>query len=358
MANDRTGGIRRKARVKPPVVSFSESFSPVSPPPASFTQDELGARALAKGFSDGEDEAAQDILARIGYQHASSYFDLFKQPDGSIEPGATMKELHQCVVFDRKLQALMLEYIGLFELQFRAQYSYFMSNERGPFAHRNPKNFKDQANFKGFLKRYGDEFNRQMRKGNPDIRRAYDSWGDAPVWLAVEVMSFGTLSMLYKNTKSKAVRNGVASSFGATAEEFESWTHAISAVRNSCAHFSRLCGTKLTARPKRVPGVDIDNGTPFYLILVIQYLLRRRTIHPGDPSVSYDLAMMRDFAQLFMDFQPVQKRCGIPTNWFDYLFSKTYTGVDAIIEGDFLKRNEAGRVWFMVQTEQGAVRIG
>lgn len=358
MGNDRTGGSRRKARVKPPVVSFSEAFSPASEPPRPFTQEELGFQALAKGFSDGDSETAEDILSKIGYQHASSYFDLFKLPDGSIEPGATMRELHQCVVFDRKLQALMMEYIGLFELQFRAQYSYFMSNERGAFAHRNPKNFKERDRFDGFLKAYGGEFNRQLAKGNPDLRRAQKEYGDAPVWLAVEIMSFGTLSKLYKNTKSKAVRNGVAASFGATADELESWTYALSAVRNTCAHFGRLCGTKLTARPKMVPGMPGDNGTPFYAILVLQYLLRRRTIHLEDPSISYDMAMMRDFAQLFMDHSEIRTRCGIPGNWFDSLFSKVYTGVEPVIEGDLLHRNEAGRIWFVIDTDLGSVKIG
>lgn len=358
MSNDRTGGSRCKARVKPPVVLFSEAFSPSSPPPVPFGQGELGKQAQVRGFVDGDTEPAQDILARIGYQHASSYFDLFKLPDGTIEPNASMKELHQCVVFDRKLQALMMEYIGLFELQFRAQYSYFMSNERGAFAHRNPKNFKDASNFKGFLKRYGDEFNRQLKKRNTDLTRAYNSYGDAPVWLAVEIMSFGTLSMLYKNTKSKAVRKGVAASFGATTEELESWTYALSAVRNTCAHFGRLCGTKPTARPKMIPGLGhLDNSTVFYIVLVLQYLLAQQTVYVEDTSTSYSMAMLRDFAQLFIDFDHITERCGIPNDWMASLFSKECTGVGSLLADNIVKVNDLGKVWFSVHTGEGVATI-
>ena len=358
MSNDRTGGSRRKARVKPPVVSFSEQFSPKSPPPDPFDQGSLGAHAVARGFQDGDTIPAEDILSKIGYQHASAYFDLFKLPDGSIESDASMRVLHQCVVFDRKLQSLMMEYIGLFELQFRAQYSYFMSNERGAFAHRNPKNFKDGKNFEAFLHRYGAEFNRQLRKGNPDIRRAFDDYGDAPVWLAVEIMSFGTLSMLFKNTKSKAVRKGVAASFGATPEEFESWIYALSAVRNTCAHFGRLCGTKLTARPKMVPGLGhLDNGTVFYAILVLQHLLSKRTVYVEDTSTAYDMAMLRDFAQLFTDFSHVTERCGIPKDWVAHLFSRECTGMGSLVADNILNVNKIGRVWFSVHTGDGVATI-
>lgn len=194
------------------------------------------------------------MLETIGYQHVSSYFDLFKDANGDIIQGASVKQLHRAILFDRKLQALLLEYIGLFELQFRARFSYMLSLKRGAFAHRNPKNFKDRKKFDDFLRRYGQEFNRQLKNRNTEITKAYDTYGDAPVWLAVETMSFGTLSMLYQNTKSKEIRNGVARHFGVTPEELESWARALSSVRNICAHFNRLCGTKPVSRPKKISG--------------------------------------------------------------------------------------------------------
>ncbi|MEI4907989.1 Abi family protein, partial [Klebsiella pneumoniae] len=92
-------------------------------------------------------------------------------------------------------------------LQFRAQYSYALSAERGAFAHRNPRNFKNPDYFDSFLASYQKEFNRQLRNRNREISRAYEEYGDAPTWLAVEIMSFGTLSMLFKNTRSAKVRS-------------------------------------------------------------------------------------------------------------------------------------------------------
>lgn len=227
MADDRTGGGRRKGGVKPPVVHFSDGFSPTSKSPEPFDVSELRKHAAARGFVDGDTPQAEYMLNRISYQHASSYFDLFKDGGGSLGRSASLKLVHRAILFDRKLQSLLMEYIGLFELQFRAQYSYHLSREKGAFAHRYAKNFKDPDHYNGFLKRYEDEFNRQLRAGNAEVRAAYERYGDVPVWVAVEIMSFGTLSMLYRNTKSKVVRSRVASSFGIDSDTLASWRAAM-----------------------------------------------------------------------------------------------------------------------------------
>ncbi len=357
MENDRTGGSRRRARVNPPVVHFSEQFAPKSEAPAPYERDSLGRHAVERGFLDGGTDQAKHILDRIGYQHASSYFDLFKDADGEIGPDASMKELHRVILFDRKFQALLMEYIGLFELQFRAQYAYLMSSERGAFAHRNPRNFKDGDHFAGFLKRYEDEFNRQLRKGNRDIARAYEEYGDAPTWLAVEIMSFGTLSMLFNNTRSKAVRNGVAQSFGATADNLVSWTRAISGVRNTCAHFGRLCGTKLASRPRMLPGVPGDNGNPMYVVPILMSLLNSRKLFPDDTTLSYGLTFVRDAMQLFCDFEDVLARCKIPGNWKGMIYSEEIFGARAVDMESMQNRRPGGKLVLRVDIGGKLVRI-
>lgn len=358
MSPDRAGGIRHRARIKPPAVNFSTPFSPLAPPPVPFQLQDLGAHAAARGFADGDTDQAQIVLETIGFQHASSYFDLFKDDTGAIPQGSSMKELHRALIFDRKFQALLLEYIGLFELKFRAQYSYHMSLHRGAFAHRNPKNFKDEAHFKKFLATYQREFGRQLAKNNMELQAAYTTYGDAPIWLAVEIMSFGTLSKLFNNTKSKAVRKGVSAAFRATPEELTSWIHALTDVRNTCAHFGRLCGTKLTTQPKRVPGIKGDNARPFYIVPLLVYLLGDGTLFPDEPELSYDLALARDVMQLLDDYDDILDRCGLPADWEQLVFNRGLVDIESSPAVDFLSRPRSGRVWLTAHSDDGAVRIG
>lgn len=354
--SDRTGGSGARARVKPPVAHFSGQLSLKSTPPTPFKIDELGQHIFDRGFIDGKTEQSQYVLETIGYQHVSGYFDLFKDDNGNIIPGSSVKQLHRTILFDRKLQALLLEYIGLFELQFRARFSYMLSLKRGAFAHRNPKNFKDRKKFDNFLKRYGQEFNRQLKNRNSEITRAYDEYGDAPVWLAVEIMSFGTLSMLYQNTKSKEIREGVARYFGATAEELVSWTRALSSVRNICAHFNRLCGTKPVSRPKKIPGFDWDNSDPLYAVFLLLYLFRNSPVFDDAPSLAYNLNLHRDFVQLLTEFDDVFAICGITNEWLKQLFSKAVLGTEANIDlSEFQLDENIGRVSLSVRRDDGRV---
>lgn len=318
--NDSAGGSRRKTVVKPPAVQFSREFSPRSQSPDPLDVEDLSNKLSARGFSDGNTEQARYFLNRVGYQHASGYMRLFEGDNGALSEGATARLLHRAILFDRKFQAILIEHIGLFELQFRAQYSYELTKRKGAFAHRNPANFKDEKIFDGFLKRYQDEFNRQIKNRNGEIINAYEVYGDAPTWLAVEVMSFGTLSMLYNNTRSKAVRSSVASFFGATPEELSSWMKALSSVRNVCAHFGRLCGTKLVRMPKRIPGVAFkENDNPFYIVLVLLYLLRNSVISPDDTTLAYNLSFIIDLLSLFNDFEEMLTWCRIPEDWLSII---------------------------------------
>lgn len=345
---DRTGSSRRKTDVNLPVVYFSDEFKPASQAPEPFDMHELRKHAIQRGFVDGDTDQAEYLLNIISYQHASGYFDLFKDSNGNILEGASLKNLHRVVLFDRKLQAILMEYIGLFELKFRAQYSYLLSMERGPFAHRDPKNFKRKDHFDEFLKRYSDEFNRQAKNRNAEIISAYKKYGDAPTWLAVEIMSFGTLSMLYKNTKSKWVCDGVARSFGVTQDELTSWARSISAVRNQCAHFGQLCGKRPTSIPKKIQGIEGSNENPFYIILILEKLLSTGLFFADDVSLSYELLMLRSVLQLFNDYADVLGICQIPENWFDNVCCETILGVQMFDSPSMRAFGNEGRIHLTV----------
>ena len=331
LTSDRAEGCRNNVvGVNPSAISFGLDFSPASDPPKPFGPTEARKKLLQKGFSDGDTDEAEFVISRISYQHASEYFDLFKDEDGAMSRQATVRMLHRLILFDRKLQALLIEYIGLFELQFRAQYSYCLTEKRGAFAHRNPKNFKDTKHFKSFLYGYEKEYKRQLQNGNFEIIRANERYGDAPTWLAVEMISFSSLSKLYSNTRSKEVRESVAKSFRACSEEMVSWVRAISCVRNVCAHFGRLCGKKLVSMPKRIPGVKGDNGNPFYIVLLLLYMLGGSEFFFNDDSLAYTMHLLQETVNFFRKYSDVLELAKIPPEWFSQITDKKVLGCDVI----------------------------
>ena len=286
-------------------------------------EDGLIERVASKGFVDARTDQARYFLRRIGYAHASDYFASFS---GGARPG--LMAIHQAILFDRRMQSELMKAIGLFELQFRAQYAYLMSCEHGAFAHRNPDNFKDRDHFASFLSDYEREVNRQLANRNGKLRHFVETYGDAPIWQAVEIMSFGTLSKLYQNTRSRAVRIGVADSFGIRYETLTSWMRTISFVRNRCAHFGRLFGTKLVTPPKGIPNMRLKNTHPFYVVLMLEKLLSTSVEFSDDPSLMYSLDLAANIAEIIGTTPPEVRSRFVPANWRELMTKRDVVGTD------------------------------
>ncbi|MDO5056249.1 MAG: Abi family protein [Lautropia sp.] len=84
-------------------------------------------------------------------------------------------------------------------------------------------------------------------------RKHYDDPFLPPIWAVVETLSFGELSRWFKATKDIRAKMDVARRLGfPTAEIAEGVLHAITPVRNICAHHGRLWNRRLTLQLPRI----------------------------------------------------------------------------------------------------------
>jgi abortive infection bacteriophage resistance protein len=108
-----------------------------------------------------------------------------------------------------------------------------------------------------------------------------------PSWMALETVSFGVLSLLYQFLKKDSVKKEIAESFGLyNTAIMENWLHAISTLRNLCAHHNRIWNRRFFLRIQipyntRYPFLegqtikDIWNNKLFAYLCCIKYLLDR-----------------------------------------------------------------------------------
>ena len=127
------------------------------------------------------------------------------------------------------------------------------------------------------------------RSNDVFIKHNFDNHdGEVPVWAAVEVLSFGTLSKIIKNLKT-----GIGSSYSILAANYQyktkkgnwvnpsqkmfaSWIQGISVLRNMCAHNSRIYNRTIHTTPEIL---DVDKTTPlpthnglYQTLLAMKYL--------------------------------------------------------------------------------------
>ena len=67
--------------------------------------------------------------------------------------------------------------------------------------------------------------------------------------MATELISFGSLSQMNANLRAK-LRKQIARKFDQPAPVSLSWLHALAAIRNICAHHSRLWNKELAVKPE------------------------------------------------------------------------------------------------------------
>lgn len=90
-----------------------------------------------------------------------------------------------------------------------------------------------------------DDISHEIGRSNEDfikhyIKR-YSNPENPPAWMALEVISFGTLSRLYELLKKDDHKKAVAKMFGINKIDIlENWMHALANLRNCCAHHSRI----------------------------------------------------------------------------------------------------------------------
>lgn len=279
-------------------------------------------------------EQASMLLDLSGYQRTLRYL-----PDGSDR---SLKIAHGLMVFDLEFQSILMKYIGFFEIAFRSRYATAMAESRGPFAHRNPKNFSDPEFYQSFLNHYADELTRSASR-NRQIADEVSRFGDVPIWTAVESMTFGTLSKLYKNTRSRAIKDSVSEAFGTGYQTFSSWLRSLSVARNECAHFGKLLGTRLVSQPKSIDGVPIRNDNPFCLVLILAKVLCEHVIFDDDASLSHDVMLIRDITELITARDRMRRLSGIPDDWKDLItLAMDQEGLHVDFKGDIFGAPKRG----------------
>lgn len=246
-------------------------------------------RILAdRGMDMGDPAAAEAKLRTVSYYRLSGYWYPFRRLNGEgrgddFYAGARFADVLALYEFDERLRAVTLTALMPIELAIRA----LLGHELGridPCAHLDPtllditRERGDQ--YRSWLSRYDDA----RRRSREDFVQHHDRkyGGKLPVWAAVELMDWGTLTYLY-GFSPRSVQDAVAAACGLRAPQLTSWLKALNVVRNTCAHHGRLFN-RVHAITPRLPRVgmhpDLDAVTPdwnrtFGQLTLVQFLSDR-----------------------------------------------------------------------------------
>lgn len=276
----------------------------------------------SRGLVIQDPSHALHYLRYIGYYRLSGYFRPFQYPNDpahTFQAGTTFNQVLQLYIFDRKLRLLVMDAMERIEVAVRSAISNVMSQEYGAHWYLKRDLFSQQFAFSDFLETVRKEtgyYNKNRQ--NVFCRHYYNSYSEPelpPSWMVMEVISFGTLSQVYSHLTNKEDQKAISKEFGLHYTILISWLHALTYLRNMCAHHERLWNRVFTIKPKKAKkfAEHFRDNTRFYAqAAVINVFLR--VIADGS-------SWQKRLKELLEEYPEIDtKKMGFPEGWAQHAF--------------------------------------
>ncbi len=230
---------------------------------------------------------ANEALTTIGYYRLRGYsFQWYDNARKAYQPGVSFSDVIALYHFDMELSRLLFSMIMDIEVSLRVRLVEALVLHNDPLILMDSTVFDDKQLFWKNLSAVAAEI---ARSNDVFIKHNFKNHdGEIPIWAAVEIMSFGTLSKTIKNLKT-----GAGSSYAILADYykfktqkgnmavpskgmFSSWVQAVSVLRNLCAHNSRLYNRTISTVPQLLRADQSVPQTKFnglyQIVLAMKYL--------------------------------------------------------------------------------------
>lgn len=289
---------------------------------ANYTKTYKGTVELVKllrsrGLIINDEELAGHYLQTIGYYRLSAYmYPFLKTPKSNhqFKDRTTFDKILMLYRFDKKLRMLLFNEIEKVEVAVREIVMNDTAVVTGnDFWLMNGVHFANQRTFAETSSLIDKEF----RKSTEDfIQHFKNKYSDPypPAWILGELLTMGSVNMVYRNLKEDKIRKKISYKFGLHPKVFESWLTTLTLVRDSCCHHSRVWNKAnqiLPAMPKRIQRnwitLPVDSRRIYFNICIIKYFL---------DVISPDNDFLAKLRWLLVDFPEIDLNAlGFPIGW-------------------------------------------
>lgn len=275
-----------------------------------------------RGLIIEDDSQAKFYLQHIGYYRLSAYMLPFQKGDHSDEhhqfkKGVTFQNILDVYTFDRKIRLLIMDAIERIEVAIKSAIINEMCVLHGADWYTKAANFISAFDHPQFIGKIKDDidYGRPLNKiNNLSIRHYYETYSSPalpPFWMVCEVMSLGTISVMYGNLPRQDKRR-IGAPLNMPAEVLASWIWTTSYLRNLCAHHARIWDRTFTISPIAPYGKEQDftPNTNFYAMAsMLQTFMVQ--ISPETRWSERLKSLLDENGSIPID------RMGFPTDWFN-----------------------------------------
>ncbi len=221
-------------------------------PPLTYAQQV--ALLQSRGLVVNNTNDAGKFLQQVNYYRFSAYCIPFQNPRDVFSPGITFDTIVELYRLDEELRNAFMALLSPIEVFIRTRIVYELSHGWGAFAHYDPSIFRDNSKHTEWVASLDEEVNRGKETFLEHYKTKYTGFPRLPLWMACEIMSIGSLSLLYSGLLPNPQRR-ICTNLEIGQYVLRSWMHHITYLRNTCAHHNRLWNRELAIKPL-IPNKD------------------------------------------------------------------------------------------------------
>lgn len=208
----------------------------------------------SRGMVIGKGSQGSRVMRILERENYYNVINGYKEPflaskatatnDEVYKPGTTFDEVFALYHFDRELRNIYLKFLLKIENTFKTVIAHEFSAKYGHDNYLKIDNFdlSNERSISSAIKLIGDiqqEIARQMSKHHQAVTHYMTEHGYIPLWVLVNVLTFGKIENFYKNMKP-ADKTVVAKQFNLQPDELSKFMHMLALARNKCAHDERF----------------------------------------------------------------------------------------------------------------------
>ena len=266
-------------------------------------------------------KCAEEILKKVNYYRLSGYGIGLKKYDNKehYKNYISIEDLFSLYCFDSEFKNNLIRTIEQIEIELRTQIAYHLAINYGPDVLNKENNFIYKTNKAGhpiysiIINNLNKEIYRQRNK--PFVRHHIKKYkGKFPIWVSVELMSFGNLSSLFSILKDEDQKE-ISNYYNTDPKYLKNWILCLVEVRNICAHYTRLYNMPLKENPRLYSENEKYKGKQNKIFPIL--LIIKRILNSNDQWKS----LLKDLKNTFNKYQGCfnYSFMGFPKNWRNIL---------------------------------------
>ncbi|NLM04441.1 MAG: Abi family protein [Clostridiales bacterium] len=301
-----------------------------------------------------DDPEVKNILEMENYYNVvNGYKELFIDPtytgpDEKYKDGANFSELYALYLFDRELKNIFIKYILEIENSIKAVISHDFSKKYGHDNYLKISNFDIQVKpwekkktaaqkigaVSELIANIQRDVSRQLSKNNPMISHNMLNYGYVPLWVLVNSLTLGTISVFYSYLKEKD-QNDVGRKFNLKPDEMTKILFVLTIYRNACAHDERLYNLKalkVDMKPNMIKTnaihdkLNIPKGSGnnpifgkndlFAIVIICKLILKKESFSRFADLIKVQIDHLSNSLKT-IEIQDVLNQMGFPSNWYN-----------------------------------------